>query len=53
MLSLASVCEVDGNRSCLLTSADLTRLWEYRSCPNAASYYNEERVRHFPTDVGL
>lgn len=44
MLSLASVCEVDGNRSCLLTTADFTHLWEYRNCPNAAAYYARSTV---------
>jgi len=32
MISLASVCEYDGNVSCWLTSADSTNLWEYYNC---------------------
>ncbi|KAH7109485.1 hypothetical protein B0J11DRAFT_449049 [Dendryphion nanum] len=33
MLSLASVCKIDGSRSCLQTTADITTIWEYRNCP--------------------
>ncbi|KAH7025522.1 hypothetical protein B0J12DRAFT_733007 [Macrophomina phaseolina] len=35
LVSLASVCEYDGNVSCILTTAATTNLWEYRNCPSA------------------
>ncbi|KAH8762926.1 hypothetical protein BGZ57DRAFT_956266, partial [Hyaloscypha finlandica] len=35
MISLASVCEFDGNVSCIGTTAELSNLWEFQNCPRA------------------
>ncbi|KAH6642733.1 hypothetical protein C7974DRAFT_386024 [Boeremia exigua] len=44
MLSLASVCEIDGSRTCLQSSAEDTQLWEYRNCPGASTMFGQIEV---------
>jgi hypothetical protein len=44
MLSLASACEIDGSRLCLLTSADVTQLWEYQNCPGGSTLFVNAQV---------
>jgi hypothetical protein len=43
MISLGSVCQYDGSRLCMATSAALTDLWEYSACPGASSILNYVR----------
>ncbi|KAH7350243.1 hypothetical protein BKA66DRAFT_431478 [Pyrenochaeta sp. MPI-SDFR-AT-0127] len=46
MLSLASVCRIDGSRSCLQSSVELTQLWEYQNCPGGSTLFVNEAVSH-------
>jgi hypothetical protein len=45
MISLGSVCQYDGSRLCLATSAAITDLWEYSACPGASSILNSVSER--------
>lgn len=46
MLSLASVCRIDGSRSCLQSSADVTQLWEYQNCPGGSTLFANAAVSY-------
>lgn len=38
VMSLASVCFVDGNKTCIGTTGDTSNLWEFQSCPAATLF---------------
>jgi hypothetical protein len=44
MLSLASACRIDGSRLCLLSSADVTQLWEYQNCLGGSTLFVNAQV---------
>ncbi|KAH6986959.1 hypothetical protein EDB80DRAFT_756154 [Ilyonectria destructans] len=52
MISLASVCEIDGSKSCLGETPITSTIWEFRNCKAAAEFSDTQTVGHQAANNG-